>query len=174
MREVESRHEGLHTYRWQMGGRENFLVAGRHAPQQLQLREVSEDGLSRGDRSLRGVHAPLFPIKMPEYFSREPFCFREGAFVVSICLPGTILTGFFGKKDSSDRRLGGEFRISSHSRCSHRSIKELWNSLTHTPPQRRDFLGNKALINFGKTEEQILEREPEKHRFRIPFQIYVV
>lgn len=98
MREVESRHEGLHTYRWQMGGRENFLVAGRHAPQQLQLREVSEDGLSRGDRSLRGVHAPLFPIKMPEYFSREPFCFREGAFVVSICLPGTILTGFFGKK----------------------------------------------------------------------------
>ena len=144
MREVESRHEGLHTYRWQMGGRENFLVAGRHAPQQLQLREVSEDGLSRGDRSLRGVHAPLFPIKMPEYFSREPFCFREGAFVVSICLPGTILTGFFGKKDSSDRRLGGEFRISSHSRCSHRSIEELWNSLTHTPPQRRDFLGNKA------------------------------
>lgn len=146
MREVESRHEGLHTYRWQMGGRENFLVAGRHAPQQLQLREVSEDGLSRGDRSLRGVHAPLFPIKMPEYFSREPFCFREGAFVVSICLPWTILTGFFGKKDSS----------------------------AQTPPQRRDFLGNKALINFGKTEEQILEREPEKHRFRIPFQIYVV
>ena len=116
MREVESRHEGLHTYRWQMGGRENFLVAGRHAPQQLQLREVSEDGLSRGDRSLRGVHAPLFPIKMPEYFSREPFCFREGAFVVSICLPGTILTGFFGKKDSS----------------------------AQTPPQRRDLLGNKA------------------------------